>query len=105
VAVEPTPILLGNPLLLTHAFETQGCRVVGCTDSFAIASQRAIAALGARLDGVIRASPARRDGTVRDTVTYGILATERPDVKRQLTTRLAPHGTPGAGPGSTAASG
>ncbi len=79
-------------VLLTHAFEELGCRVVGFrTDNFNFASQRAIAALGARKDGVIRHHQARRDGTVRDTVLYSILATEWPDVKRHLTTRLARH--------------
>ncbi len=79
-------------LLLTHAFETLGCRVVGLrTDNFNFASQKAIAALGARLDGVIRHHQARRDGTVRDSVMYSILAAEWPDVKRHLTTRLARH--------------
>jgi N-acetyltransferase len=76
-------------LLLAHAFETVGCQVVGLrTDNFNFASQRAIAALGARQDGVIRHHGARRDGTVRDTVMYSILAGEWPDVKRHLATRL-----------------
>jgi RimJ/RimL family protein N-acetyltransferase len=80
-------------LLLGHAFEALGCRVVGLrTDNFNFASQRAIEALGARKDGVIRHHHARRNGTVRDTVMYSILATEWPDVKRHLTTRLARHG-------------
>jgi RimJ/RimL family protein N-acetyltransferase len=66
--------------------------VVGLrTDNFNFASQRAIAALGARLDGVIRHHVPRRDGTVRDTVMYSILAGEWPDVKRHLATRLARH--------------
>jgi len=79
-------------LLLTHAFETLGCRVVGLrTDNFNFASQKAIAALGARLDGVIRHHQARRDGTVRDSVMYSILVAEWPDVKRHLTTRLSRH--------------
>jgi len=82
-------------LLLTHAFETLGCRVVGLrTDNFNFASQKAIAALGARLDGVIRHHQARRDGTVRDSVMYSIVAAEWPDVKRHLTTRLARHASP-----------
>ena len=81
-------------LLLAHAFETLACRVVGFrTDNFNFASQRAIEALGARKDGVIRHHQARRDGSVRDTVMYSILATEWPDVKTHLTTRLARHGT------------
>jgi RimJ/RimL family protein N-acetyltransferase len=79
-------------LLLAHAFEELGCQVVGLrTDNFNFASQRAIAALGARKDGVIRHHQARRDGTVRDTVMYSILAAEWPDVKRHLATRLARH--------------
>lgn len=79
-------------LLLTHAFETLGCQVVGLrTDRFNFASQRAIAALGARLDGVLRHHRRRRDGTVRDTVMYSILAEEWPDVRRHLALRLARH--------------
>ena len=76
-------------LLLTHAFETVGCRVVGLrTDNFNFRSQRAIEALGAKRDGVLRHHHARRDGTVRDSVMYSILLAEWPDVKRHLTTRL-----------------
>ena len=79
-------------LLLAHAFDTVGCKVVGLrTDNFNFASQRAITALGAQKDGVIRHHMARRDGTVRNTVMYSILATEWPDVRRHLTTRLARH--------------
>jgi RimJ/RimL family protein N-acetyltransferase len=79
-------------LLLGHAFETLGSAVVGLrTDNFNFASQRAIAALGAKRDGVIRHHHARRDGTVRDTVIYSILAAEWQDVKRHLLTRLARH--------------
>jgi RimJ/RimL family protein N-acetyltransferase len=80
-------------LLLTHAFDTLSCVVVGLrTDNFNFASQRAIEALGAKKDGVIRHHHPRRDGTVRDTVIYSILATEWPDVKRHLELRLARHG-------------
>jgi RimJ/RimL family protein N-acetyltransferase len=79
-------------LLLTHAFEALACRVVGFrTDNFNFVSQRAIEALGAKKDGVIRHHHPRRDGTVRDTVIYSILAGEWPDVKRHLATRLARH--------------
>jgi len=76
-------------LLLGHAFETLGCAVVGLrTDNFNFASQRAIEALGAKKDGVIRHHQVRRDGTVRDTVLYSILASEWPDVRRHLELRL-----------------
>ena len=77
-------------LLLTHAFETLGCAVVGLrTDNFNVRSQRAIEALGAKRDGVIRHHMARRDGSVRDTVMYSILAGEWQDVRRNLEYRLA----------------
>jgi RimJ/RimL family protein N-acetyltransferase len=79
-------------LLLQHAFESLGCKVVGLrTDNFNFRSQRAIAALGAKLDGVIRHHALRRDGTVRDSVMYSILTAEWPDVKRHLEFRLARH--------------
>jgi RimJ/RimL family protein N-acetyltransferase len=76
-------------LLLGHAFEALGCGVVGLrTDNFNFRSQRAIEALGAKKDGVIRHHWPRRDGTIRDTVLYSILAGEWPDVKRHLEFRL-----------------
>jgi len=80
-------------LLLGHAFDALACKAVGLrTDSFNLASQRAIEALGAKKDGVIRHHQARRDGTVRDSVFYSILASEWPDVKRHLEFRLARRG-------------
>jgi RimJ/RimL family protein N-acetyltransferase len=79
-------------LLLAHAFETLGCRVVGLrTDNFNLRSQRAIEALGAKKDGVIRHHAMRRDGSVRDSVLYSILATEWPDVRKHLELRLDRH--------------
>jgi len=80
-------------LLLGHAFDTLGCNVVGLrTDNFNFRSQRAIEALGAKKNGVIRHYGVRRDGTVRDVVMYSILVTEWPDVRRHLELRLARHG-------------
>ena len=77
-------------LLLAHAFDQLGCKVVGLrTDNFNFASQRAIEALGAKKDGVIRHHWIRRNGTVRDTVMYSILAHEWPDVRRHLELRLS----------------
>jgi N-acetyltransferase len=79
-------------LLFQHAFEVAGCAVVGLrTDNFNFASQRAIEALGAKKDGVIRHHAPRRDGTARDTVMYSVLAAEWPDVSRHLRFRLARH--------------
>jgi RimJ/RimL family protein N-acetyltransferase len=81
-------------LLLTHAFEQVGCKVVGLrTDKFNFASQRAIEALGARRDGLIRHFSTRRDGSARDVVMYSIIASEWPEVKLHLQGRLARHGT------------
>ena len=72
-------------LLLTHAFDSLGCNVVGWrTDNFNFASQAAIERLGARRDGVIRGHALRRDGTIRDTVMYSLTAGEWPEVKAQL---------------------
>ena len=79
-------------LLLAHAFETVGCAVVGLrTDNFNFNSQRAIAALGAHKDGVIRHHAARKDGSARDSWMFSILRAEWPDVKRNLTSRLSRH--------------
>jgi RimJ/RimL family protein N-acetyltransferase len=83
-------------LLLEYAFETIGCKVVGWrTDIFNFRSQRAIEALGAKKDGVVRHHHARRDGSVRDTVMYSMLVTEWPDAKKHLEQRLARHETCG----------
>ena len=76
-------------LLMTHAFETLGCHVVGWrTDNFNFASQAAIERLGARKDGVIRGHALRRDGTIRDTVMYSLRSGEWPEVKAQLLYQL-----------------
>ncbi len=73
-------------LMLTHAFETLGCHVVGWrTDNFNFASQQAIERLGAQKDGVLRGHALRRDGTIRDTVVYSMRAGEWPEAKAQLT--------------------
>jgi RimJ/RimL family protein N-acetyltransferase len=72
-------------LLLTHAFETLDCHVVGWrTDNFNFASQAAIERLGAKKDGVLRGHALRRDGTIRDTVMYSMRSGEWPEAKAQL---------------------
>jgi RimJ/RimL family protein N-acetyltransferase len=79
-------------LLLGHAFDDLGCRVVGLrTDNFNFRSQRAIEALGAKKDGVLRHHFRRRDGSVRDSVMYSILVSEWPAVRRNLEWRLERH--------------
>jgi N-acetyltransferase len=72
-------------MLMTHAFETLGCHVVGWrTDNFNFKSQAAIERLGAKKDGVIRGHALRRDGTIRDTVMYSMRSGEWPEAKAQL---------------------
>ena len=79
-------------LLFEYAFEDVGCQVVGLrTDNFNFRSQRAIEALGAKKDGVIRHHAPRRDGSIRDTVMYSVLEGEWPAVKTHLELRLRRH--------------
>lgn len=79
-------------MLLTHAFETLHCAVVGWrTDCYNHASQRAIERLGAHKDGVLRHHKMRRDGTVRDTVMYSMMAGEWSEAKAQLQYLLQRH--------------
>jgi RimJ/RimL family protein N-acetyltransferase len=77
-------------LLMSHAFDALGCRVVALrTDSFNFRSQEAIARLGAHKDGVLRHHGVRKDGSARDTVMFSVLAHEWPDVRRNLELRLS----------------
>jgi RimJ/RimL family protein N-acetyltransferase len=77
-------------LLFGYAFEKIKCEVVGLrTDNFNFRSQRAIEALGAKKDGVIRHHAPRRDGSIRDTVMYSVLAAEWPSVRKHLELRLS----------------
>lgn len=79
-------------LLLRHAFGTLGASVVGWrTDNFNFASQRAIERLGAHKDGVLRHHALRRDGSVRDTVMYSLLAGEWPEIEHHLKYQLVRH--------------
>lgn len=77
-------------LLLRHAFEDLQClRVEFRVHHLNIASRRAVEALGAQLDGILRAHRILPDGTVRHTCVYSILATEWPGVRVMLEERLA----------------
>lgn len=77
-------------LLMEHAFDTLGCGVVGLrTDNFNFRSQRAIEALGAKKDGVLRHHFRRRDGSIRDSFCYSILQHEWPAVRTNLLWRLS----------------
>jgi len=77
-------------LLMQHAFETLGAALVGWrTDILNLRSQAAIERLGAQREGVIRHDLRRRDGTVRDTVRYSLLAADWPAAQAKLLARLA----------------
>jgi len=81
-------------LLLTHAFESLGCKVVGFrVDNLNLKSQQAVGALGAKKDGVIRHFEIRSDGSARDSHMYSIVASEWPIVRRHLEQRLRRHGS------------
>jgi N-acetyltransferase len=76
-------------LMLTHAFERFHVHRVNLrTDVRNARSRAAIERLGFKLDGLLRAAFPAADGGIRDTATYSLLASEWPDVRQRLTTRL-----------------
>jgi RimJ/RimL family protein N-acetyltransferase len=76
-------------MLLGHAFEALDCIAVEFRTHFLnTASRRAIERLGAKLDGVLRSHMLGRDGTLRDTCVYSVIACEWPTVRRNLDWRL-----------------
>jgi RimJ/RimL family protein N-acetyltransferase len=79
-------------LLLSHAFEVWQCIAVEFrTHWHNLQSRTAIAALGAKQDGVLRNHSIGRDGTLRDTVVFSITASEWPTVRLSLSERLRRH--------------
>lgn len=86
-------------LLLGHAFETLGTnRVTLKTDARNEGSQRAIERIGGVREGVLRRHRVCWDGFVRDTVYYGIVDHEWPQVKARLERKLAARGAGGQPP-------
>ncbi len=76
-------------LLLCHAFDTLSCIAVEFrTHALNHQSRRAIERLGARLDGVLRSHQHARDGTLRDTCVYSVIAAEWPTVRAHLRWQL-----------------
>jgi RimJ/RimL family protein N-acetyltransferase len=85
-------------LLLTYAFEELGvARVEWVTDARNLTSRRAIEALGARFEGVLRNwSPSRapgEEGQLRDSAVFSVVDTEWPAVQSALSARVAGGGT------------
>jgi RimJ/RimL family protein N-acetyltransferase len=79
-------------LLLTHAFETLHCIAVEFrTHILNQQSRRAIERIGAKLDGILRNHSYARNGTLRDTAVYSIIAGEWPTVKTHLNGLMANH--------------
>jgi RimJ/RimL family protein N-acetyltransferase len=77
-------------LLLGHAFESLGLnRVEFKTDLVNDRSRKAILRLGALEEGVLRRHMIVRDGRVRDSVYYSIIAEEWPAVKANLRRMLS----------------
>ncbi|GAA1411770.1 GNAT family N-acetyltransferase [Catellatospora coxensis] len=72
-------------LLMRYAFDVAGAiRVAFKTDSRNERSQRAIEALGATREGMFRNHRILRDGYVRDSIYYSVIAEEWPQVRRAL---------------------
>jgi RimJ/RimL family protein N-acetyltransferase len=76
-------------LLLEHAFDTLDCIAIEFRTHFLNQqSRRAIERLGAKLDGVLRNHQRAKDGTLRDTCCYSIIASEWPAVRAHLLWQL-----------------
>ena len=76
-------------LLLQHAFERLGCNAVEFrTDVRNRQSRAAIKRVGATQDGILRSHMVMRDGHVRDSAVYSIVAAEWPETKRRLLEKL-----------------
>ena len=77
-------------LLCTHAFERwEVRRVTWKTDERNARSRAAIARLGARFDGVLRANRADADNVVRSTACFSMLAGEWPEARSGLLRHLS----------------
>lgn len=76
-------------LMLEHAFEALGCRRVEFkTDSRNERSRRAMEAIPARFEGVLRQHMVVRDGERRDSAYYSVIDDEWPEAEANLLRRL-----------------
>lgn len=77
-------------LLLAHAFDKLNANAVEFRTHFMNhASRAAIARLGAKQDGILRNHMIGRNGVLRDTVVFSIIAGEWPAVRANLLFKLA----------------
>jgi len=90
-SAQRTPINTESKLLLlAHCFDVLGCvRVELKTDARNTNSQRAIARIGAKYEGVMRKHMLTRGGYHRDSVYYAIIDDDWPDVRMRLEEMLA----------------
>ena len=51
-------------------------------------SQHAILKLGAKFEGELRKDKMRKDGTMRNSMIYSIIANEWPEIKKRLHARI-----------------
>ena len=76
-------------LLLTHAFETWNLwRVSFHADERNRRSRNALTRIGATFEGILRAYRCATDLTPRNSARFSILASEWPEVKRHLSSRV-----------------
>lgn len=76
-------------LMLSHAFEHWRCnRVELITDVMNTKSRHAIARIGGRQEAVLRHHMIMRDGRIRDSALYALIAPEWPDAKVALEAKL-----------------
>ena len=76
-------------LMLTYAFETwQVLRVCLHTDARNERSRAAIERIGAKFEGILRAHRMAADFIPRDSARYSIIASEWPDLRKRLVSRL-----------------
>ncbi|MFU2512159.1 MAG: GNAT family N-acetyltransferase [Pseudoalteromonas prydzensis] len=90
MAVRRTPVNTECKLLmLTYLFDTHNAIAVEFrTHFFNQQSRKAIERLGAKQDGILRSHQITKDGSIRDTVVYSIIASEWPAVKNHLLNKL-----------------
>lgn len=76
-------------LMLRHAFETWACnRVELLTDERNAKSRQAIQRLGAQEEGLLRSHMVMRDGFIRNSVMYSVVAAQWPEVGAALSARI-----------------
>jgi N-acetyltransferase len=77
-------------LMLTHAFETLGCRRVEFkTDSLNEPSRTALLGIGAQFEGIFRNHMVMPDGRMRHSAYYSVIDEEWPAVRASLERSLA----------------